>query len=64
MPVIDESKGFRKVLDDDADSYGTPADKGILDVMRDDFSARTGAKDDGYIDIGVENLDLQVEELT
>ena len=51
-----------QVLDDDADSYGTPADKGILDVMRDDFSARTGAKGDGYIDIGVENIELQVEE--
>jgi len=32
--------------------------------MRDDFSGRAGAMGDGYIDIGVENLDLQVEELT
>jgi len=39
-----------------------PADQGLLDDMRDDFSGRPGAMDDGYIDVGVENLDLEFEE--
>ncbi len=49
-PVIDESGSFRSPkLEDDTDSYGTqdsgefgtiPADKGIFDDMRDDFSGR------------------------
>ena len=72
MPVIDESKGFRSPdLDDDANSYGRrdsgefeiiPADQGLLDDMRDDFSGRAGAMGDGYIDVGVENLDIEFEE--
>jgi len=72
MPVIDGSRGFRSPdLDDDVDSYGTqesrdfgtiPADQGLLDDMRDDFSGRAGAMGDGYIDVGVENLDLEFEE--
>jgi len=54
-----------------ADSYGTqdsgefgtiPADQGFLDDMRDHFSGRAGAMGDGYIDVGAENLDLEIEE--
>jgi len=30
--------------------------------MRDDFSGRAGATGDGYIDVGVKNLDLEIEE--
>jgi len=45
-------------LDDDADSNGTqdsgefgriPAEEGILDGMRDDFSGRVGVMGDGFI---------------
>ena len=52
MHVINESRGFRSPdLDDYADSYGTqdsgefgtiPADQGLLNSMRDDFSGRAG----------------------
>ena len=48
--------GFRiPDLDDDADSYGKqdsrefgiiPAEEGLLDIIRDDFSRRAGVMDD------------------
>ena len=33
--------------------------RGFFDDMRDNFSGRPGAMGDGYIDVGVENLDLE-----
>jgi len=71
MPVIDESRVFRwPDLDDDTDSYGTqdngefgtiPADQSLLVDMRDAFSERAGDIGDGYIDVGVGNVDLEFE---
>ncbi len=60
-------------LDDNTDSYGTqdngefrtiPADQRLLVYMKDDFSGRAGAMAmaDAYIDVGVENLDREIEE--
>jgi len=59
MPLIEESWDFRSPdLDGDADSYsaqdrgefGTiPAEEGLLDDMRDNFSERAGVMGDGYI---------------
>jgi len=66
MPVIEESGGFRcPDLDDDTDSYGTqdsgefgtiPAEEGLLDDIKDDFSGRAGVMGDGYIDTDGTNL--------